>query len=164
MSVAGDLTSRCSWAGAQAARLAAEARDVYQLGNLVLRGGPFALGCFAGWLFTEFPPHVLTGHALSRVSHPSIGRVGKTLAAQRADHTLTAALQESLGPDFRDQVCHPTSVASVCARRGGLLGRPGRTAATRRRLPTSPTVRAGATTCWTSGGATTWRPAAAHRC
>ncbi|ETB54191.1 hypothetical protein O981_08955, partial [Mycobacterium avium 10-5560] len=125
MSVAGDLTSRCSWAGAQAARLAAEARDVYQLGNLVLRGGPFALGCFAGWLFTEFPPHVLTGHALSRVSHPSIGRVGKTLAAQRADHTLTAALQESLGPDFRDQVCHPTSVASVCARRGGLLGRPG---------------------------------------
>lgn len=125
MSVAGDLTSRCSWAGAQAARLAAEARDVYQLGNLVLRGGPFALGCFAGWLFTEFPPHVLTGHALSRVSHPSIGRVGKTLAAQRADHTLTAALQEALDPDFRDQVCHPTSVASVCARRGGLLGRPG---------------------------------------
>src|SRR5690349_485574 len=101
MSVAGTLTSHCSWAGAQAARLAAEARDVYQLGNLVVRGGPFALGCFAGWLFTEFPPHVVTGHALSRVAHPSVGRVGTALAAQRADQTLTAALEESFGPEFR---------------------------------------------------------------
>lgn len=125
MSVASNRTSPCSWAGTQAARLAAEARDVYQLGNLVLRGGPLALGFVAGWLFTEFPPHVVTGHALSRVSHPSVGRVGKTLAAQRADRTLTTALEEAFGPEFREQVCHPAAVAALCARRGGLLGRPG---------------------------------------
>ena len=125
MSVATNLSSRYSWAGAQASRLAAEARGAYQTGTLLLRGGPFALGCFAGWLFTEFPPQVVTGHALSRVSHPSIGRVGKTLAAQRADQTLTTALEESFGPDFSEQVCHPTTLGSVCAPRGGLLGRPG---------------------------------------
>ncbi|BBY38281.1 carboxylesterase LipQ [Mycobacterium mantenii] len=125
MSVASRRTSPCSWAGTQAARLAAEARDVYQLGNLVLRGGPLALEFVAGWLFTEFPPHVVTGHALSRVSHPSVGRVGKTLAAQRADRTLTTALEEAFGPDVREQVCHPAAAAALCARRGGLLGRPG---------------------------------------
>jgi acetyl esterase/lipase len=125
MSVAMNLTAPWSWAGAQAQRLAADARDAYQAGSLLLRGSPFALGCFAGWLFTEFPPQVVTGHALSRVSHPSIGRVGRTLAAQRADQALRAALEESFGPDFGDQVCHPTSAASVAARRAGLLGRPG---------------------------------------
>lgn len=124
MSVAINLTSRCSWAGTQALRLAAEARDVYRTGGLLLRGSPFALGCFAGWLSTEFPPHVLTGHALSRISHPSIGRVGTTWAAQRADHALTAALEESLGPDFRERVCHPANVQLARAKRG-LLGRPG---------------------------------------
>lgn len=125
MSVAMDLSSRCSWASAQAMRLAADARDAYRTGSLLLRGSPLALGCLAGWLSTEFPPHVLTGHALSRVSHPSIGRVGKTWAAQRADGALTAALEEALGPDFREGVCHPTTVGSACAPRGGLLGRPG---------------------------------------
>lgn len=125
MSVASNQSSPCAWAGARAARLAAEARDVYQLGNLVLRGGPFALGCLAGWLFTEFPPHVVTGHALSRVSHPSVGRVGKTLAAQRADKTLTTALEQAFGPEFREQVCHPAAAGALCTPRGGLLGRPG---------------------------------------
>ena len=125
MSVAMNLTSRCSWAGGQALRLAADARDIYRTGNLLLRGSPFALGCFAGWLSTEFPPHVVTGHALSRVSHPSIGGVGKTWAAQRADQALTAALEQSLGPDFRERVCHPANVQSARAPRGGLLGRPG---------------------------------------
>jgi acetyl esterase/lipase len=125
MSVAMNLTAPCSWAGAQAQRLAADARDAYQAGSLLLRGSPFALGCFAGWLFTEFPPQVVTGHALSRVSHPAIGRVGKSLAAQRADQALRAALEESFGPDFGDQVCHPTSDESAGARRAGLLGRPG---------------------------------------
>lgn len=125
MSVASNLTSRCSWAGDQASRLAADARVAYRAGSLLLRGGPLALGFFAGWLSTEFPPHVVTGHALSRVAHPSIGRVGKTWAAQRADQTLTTALEESFGPEFREQVCHPTTMGTVCAPRGGLLGRPG---------------------------------------
>lgn len=120
-----NLSSRFSWASSQALRLAADARDAYQTGTLLLRGSPFALGCFAGWLSTEFPPHVLTGHALSRVSHPSIGRVGKSWAAQRADRALISALEESLGPDFREQVRHPADLGSTVAPQSGLLGRPG---------------------------------------
>ncbi|OBB84193.1 alpha/beta hydrolase [Mycobacterium sp. 852002-30065_SCH5024008] len=125
MSVTTHLTSRCSWAGTQAARLAADAMDAYRAGTLLLRGSPLALGCLVGWLSTEFPPHVVTGHALSRVAHPSIGRVGTSWAAQRADRALTAALEESFGPDFREQVCHPTSIKPVCAPRSGMLNRPG---------------------------------------
>ncbi len=125
MCVAMHLTSRCSRAGAQALRLAFDARDTGRACALLLRGSPFAVGWLAGWLATEFPPHVLTGHALSRVSHPSIGRVATILASQRADKTLTAALEESFGADFRDRVRHPTCDQSKCAPRGGLLGRPG---------------------------------------
>jgi acetyl esterase/lipase len=125
MSVTLNLTSRCSQAGAQALRLAADARDTYRAGALLLRGGPFAVSWVAGWLSAEFPPHVLTGHALSRVSQPSIGRVGTSWAAQKADHALTAALEECFGPDFRDLVRHPACAQSECDRRGGLLRRPG---------------------------------------
>jgi acetyl esterase/lipase len=125
MSVALNLTSQCSRAGAQALRLAADARDTYRAGALLLRGSPFAVGWFAGWLSTEFPPHVLTGHALSRVPAPPIGRVAAAWAAQRADQALTAALEECFGPDFRDLVCHPTCEESGCAPRSGLLRRPG---------------------------------------
>src|ERR1700761_9139162 len=108
MSVALNLTSRCSRAGGQALRLAADARDTYRAGALLLRGSQFAAGWFAGWLTTEFPPHVVTGHALSRVSPPAIGRVCRSWAAQRADSVLTAALEESFGADFRAEVYHPT--------------------------------------------------------
>jgi acetyl esterase/lipase len=125
VSVTVSLSSRCSWAGAQALRLAADASDTYRAGALLLRGSPFAVGWFAGWLSTEFPPHVLTGNALSRVSRPSVGRVGTTWAAQRADQTLTAALEESFGPDFRELVCHPTCEQSECAPHNGLLRMPG---------------------------------------
>ena len=125
MSVALNVTSRCSRAGAQALRLAADARDTARAGALLLRGSPFAVGWVAGWLSSEFPPHVVTGHALSRVSPPSIGRVGATWAAQKADQALTAALEECFGPDFRDLVRHPASVESACEPRGGLLRRPG---------------------------------------
>jgi acetyl esterase/lipase len=125
MSVALNLTSQCSRAGAQALRLAADARDTYRAGALLLRGSPFAVGWFAGWLSTEFPPHVLTGHALSRVSPPSIGRVANAWAAQRADQALTAALEDCFGPDFAEKVCHPTCGQSERAPRSGLLPRPG---------------------------------------
>ncbi|HYQ34946.1 MAG TPA: alpha/beta hydrolase [Mycobacterium sp.] len=125
MSVALNLTSQCSRAGAQALRLAADARDTYRAGALLLRGSPVAVGWFAGWLSTEFPPHVLTGHALSRVSAAPIGRVAAAWAAQRADQALTAALEECFGPDFGEKVCHPTCAQSEPAPRGGLLPRPG---------------------------------------
>lgn len=125
MGVAMDMTSRWSSAGAQALRLAADARDTYRAGALLLRGSPFAVSWFAGWLSAEFPPHVVTGHALSRVSRPSIGRVGTSWAAQRADQALTAALEESFGPDFRELVCHPSCEQSECAPRDGLIRMPG---------------------------------------
>ena len=118
------LTSLCSRAGAHALRLATDARDTYRASALLLRGSPFAVGWFAGWLSTEFPPRVLTGHALSGVPR-SIGRVANAWAAQRADQALTDALDECFGPDFRDQVCHPTGGQSERTPRGGLLYRPG---------------------------------------
>lgn len=123
MSMAMNVTTRCSRVGAQAlrqgAQLAAEAVDTYRSGALLLRGSPFALACFAGWLSAEFPPQVLTGHALSGVTPLSVGRVATTWAAQRADRILDATLQESLGSNYRDRVSHPLS--DVPARRGGLL-------------------------------------------
>jgi acetyl esterase/lipase len=125
MSVAMSMTARYARAGAQALRLATDAKDAYRAGALLLRGSPFAVGWFAGWLSTEFSPQVLTGHALSRVSRPAIGSVGTTWAGQRADQTLTAALEECFGPDFRDLVCHPTCEESECAPPSGLLRRPG---------------------------------------
>jgi len=124
MSVAINLASQCSRASHQAQRLISDARDTCRAGTLLLRGSQFAVGWVAGWLRAEFPPHVLTGHALSRVSHPSIGRVATTWAAQRADEALSAALEESLGPDFREQVRHPTCAQGECTPRGGLLSRP----------------------------------------
>src|SRR3984957_1520209 len=120
-----NVTSRCSRAGAEAlrqgAQLASDARDTFRAGALLLRGSPSAVGWVAGWLSTEFPPHVVTGHALSRVSPPSIGRVGATWAAQRADQALTTALEESFGEDFHELVRHPAGDSSARAPRGGLL-------------------------------------------
>jgi acetyl esterase/lipase len=125
MSVVMSMASRYARAGAHALRVASDARETYRAGALLLRGSPSAAGWFAGWLATEFPPHVVTGHALSRVSPPSIGRVGHTWAAQRADQALTAALTESFGPDFGDLVAHPACEESDTPPRSGLLNRPG---------------------------------------
>ncbi|QLL10351.1 alpha/beta hydrolase [Mycobacterium vicinigordonae] len=119
------VTSRCSRASAevlrQGAQLAADAKDTYRAGAFLLRGSPFAVGWVAGWLATEFPPHVVTGHALTRVAPPSINRVGASWAAQRAGEALNAALEHAFGADFRDQVSHPTTNRSVLPRRGLLL-------------------------------------------
>jgi acetyl esterase/lipase len=121
------VTSRFSRVGAEAlrqgAQLAADAKDTSRSAAVLLRGSPFAVGWVAGWLATEFPPHVLTGHALSRIAPPSINRVGTTWAAQRADLALTAALEDSFGSDFREQVYHPTTDPTLSARRG-LLPKP----------------------------------------
>jgi acetyl esterase/lipase len=129
MSMATSVTSRCSQAGAQAlrtgAQLAADARYTYRTSAFLLRGSPAAAAWIAGWVSTEFPPHVLTGHALSRVAHPAIGRRGEVWAAQRADQALTAALVDSFGPDFREEVCHPATDPAARTRRGGRLPMPG---------------------------------------
>jgi len=125
MGIATNVTTRYSRTGVQALRqglhLAADPIAMYRASALLLRALPSVVGSFAGWLSAEFPPHVLTGHVLSRVAPPSVGRVATSWAAQRADQILTAALEEALGATYRDMVCHPISDQPGCARRDGLL-------------------------------------------
>ena len=112
------VTSRCSRAGAEAlrqgAQLAADARDTCRAGALLLRGSPFAVG-----LGRRLAGHRIPATRRDRACvvagwrRPSINRVGNTWAAQRADLALTAALEESFGPDFREQVYHPATDPSV---------------------------------------------------
>jgi acetyl esterase/lipase len=97
----------------------------YRAGALLLRGSPALLSWLAGWLSTEFPPQVLTGHALSqvtaRVTVPAVGDVATRWAAQHADQILTEALERSLGARYRESVHHPISVEPGCMRRDGLF-------------------------------------------
>ena len=102
-------------------QLAAGPVDAYRTGALLLRGSPWVVRFVAEWLSAEFPPHVLTGHALSGVTPLSVGRIATSWAAQRADHILTATLQESLGPQYREKARHPINDFPVCTPRGGLL-------------------------------------------
>jgi acetyl esterase/lipase len=123
MTVAVDVRARYSQARAEVLRqglqLAAAPIDAYRTGSLLLRGSPTVAGFLAGWLSAEFPPHVVTGHALSGVAPLSIGRVATSWAAQRADRILTAALQDSFGEQYRDSVCHP--ISDPPERRNGML-------------------------------------------
>jgi acetyl esterase/lipase len=123
MTVAVDVRARYSQARAEVLRqglqLAAAPIGAYRTGSLLLRGSPTVAGFLAGWLSAEFPPHVVTGHALSGVAPLSIGRVATSWAAQRADRILTAALQDSFGSQYRDSVCHP--ISDRPGRRGGML-------------------------------------------
>jgi acetyl esterase/lipase len=125
MTVAIDVRARCSQVGAEVLRqglqLAAKPVGAYRTCALLLRGSPSLMRFVAGWLSTEFPPQVVTGHALSAVTPPSVGRVATGWAAQRADQILTAALKDSFGAGYRDLVCHPIGDQSGCERRGGLL-------------------------------------------
>jgi acetyl esterase/lipase len=102
-------------------QLAAAPADAYRTGALLLRGSPTVVRFVAEWLSAEFPPHVVTGHALSGVTPLSVGRVATGWAAQRADRILTAALADSLGPQYLKKVRHPISDDPACARRAGLL-------------------------------------------
>jgi acetyl esterase/lipase len=102
-------------------QLAAGPVDAYRTGALLLRGSPWVVRFVAEWLSAEFPPHVVTGHALSGVTPLSVGRIATSWAAQRADHILTAALQESLGPQYREKARHPIADFPACTPRGGLL-------------------------------------------
>src|SRR5271169_629246 len=125
MTVAIDVRARYSHARAEVLRqgiqLAAAPIGAYRTGSLLLRGSPSVARFLAEWLSAEFPPHVVTGHALSGVTPLSVGRIATSWAAQRADHILTAALQESLGPQYREKARHPINDFPVCTPRGGLL-------------------------------------------
>jgi acetyl esterase/lipase len=120
MSTAITVTSRCSRAGAQALRqgmlLAADPVGTCRASALLVRGSPTLALWLAGWASSEFPPHVLTGHALCRVPAPPVGRFATGLAAQRADTVLTEALGETFGENFADLVHHPVENEGARAR------------------------------------------------
>jgi acetyl esterase/lipase len=98
-------------------QLASGPIGAYRTGSLLLRGSPTVAGFLAGWLTAEFPPHVLTGHALSGVA--PLSKVATSWAAQRADRILTSALEEACGEHYRESVHHPIDDGPV--RRGGVL-------------------------------------------
>jgi acetyl esterase/lipase len=120
MTVAIDVKARYSQARAEVLRqgmqLMTAPIGAYRTGSLLLRGSPTVAAFLAGWLSAEFPPHVVTGHALSGVT--PLSKVATGWAAQRADRVLTAALQDSLGAQYRDFVHHPIDDRPV--RRGGV--------------------------------------------
>src|ERR1700727_1871777 len=102
MTVAIDVRTRYSQARSEVLQLAAMPLEAYRTGALLLRGSPVVARFLAGWLSAEFPPHVVTGHALSGLA--PLDRVATGWAAQRADQVLTSALAEAFGPDYRDEV------------------------------------------------------------
>ncbi len=125
MTVAIDVKGRYSHARAEVLRqglqLAAAPIGACRTGALLLRGSPWVVRFLAEWLSAEFPPQVVTGHALSRMTPASVGRLATSWAAQRADHILVAALEQSFGPRYSEDARHPISDSPACARRGGLL-------------------------------------------
>src|SRR5689334_3221695 len=102
-------------------QLASGPIGAYRTGSLLLRGSPTVVRFVAEWLSTEFPPHVVTGHALSGVTPLSVSRVATGWAAQRSDQILTTALADSFGPKYREKARHPITEDPACARRGGVL-------------------------------------------
>jgi acetyl esterase/lipase len=125
MTVAVDVRTRCSRAGAEVLRqglqVAAGPIGAYRTGALLLRGSPSLVRFVAGWLSAEFRPQVVTGHALSGVTPLAVGRVATGWAAQRADQILTDALKDAYGADYRNVARHPIGDQPECERRGGLL-------------------------------------------
>lgn len=119
MSMTTAVSERCTWAG-QALRLAADPAETLRAASLLLRGCPSLAIWLAGWLSTEFPPLVLTGHALSAVNVAPVNRFTCGLAAQRADAVLREALTESHGRDYAGQVVHPVTDPAV--RRHSVVG------------------------------------------
>lgn len=168
MSMALNVSTRASRAGAEALRqgrqMAAGPIGAYPAGALLLRGSPSALAWLAGWLSGEFPPQVVTGHALSGVTPTSVGRMATTWAAQRADRILTAALEDCFGPGYQHLVRSRPVISPDVHGAAGCCTPPGIAGVTRRRRRTSPMDPAVVTTCWTSGVVPTCRRAAAPRC
>jgi hypothetical protein len=100
MTIAIDVRARYSRARAEVLRqglqLAAAPIGAYRTGSLLLRGSPTVASFLAGWLSAEFPPHVVTGHALSGVT--PLSKVATSWAAQRADSVLTRCPVPGLRP------------------------------------------------------------------
>src|SRR5258708_7291551 len=118
MTVAIDVRTRYSEARSEVLQLAAMPIEAYRTGALLLRGSPVVARFLAGWLSAGFPPHVVTGHALSGLA--PLDRLATSWAAQRADQVLTTALADTFGPDYRAEVLQPIDRAA-CTGRVGLL-------------------------------------------
>ncbi len=113
MSMATNVSESCMRAGAQAQRLAGESVEALRVAGLLLRGCPSVASWFAGWVSSEFPLPVLTGHALSALDIAPVNRFTCGLAAQRADAVLRDALTESYGEGYAAEVTHPVTDPSV---------------------------------------------------
>ncbi len=113
MSLATNVFDGCSRAGAHAWRLAAEPIETLRAASLLLRGCPSVASWVAGWVSSEFPLSVLTGHALSALDIAPVNRFTSGLAAQCADAVLRAALVESHGEAYPAEVMHPVTDPSV---------------------------------------------------
>lgn len=120
MSSTVNVSRRCMRAGAQALRLASDPVETLRSAALLLRGCPSLAMWLAGWAATEFPLHVLTGHAFSAVNVAPVHRFTHGWATQRAEAVLHEALGEALGADYSEQVLHP--VAEPVFRRHSVAG------------------------------------------
>jgi acetyl esterase/lipase len=111
MSMAMNVTSRCSRASSQALQaglgLAADPVGTCAALALLLRGSPALASWFAGWIIAEFSPQILAGHALGAVSLPPVDRLACALADRKAGLVVGAALQSAFGDTYRDDVYHP---------------------------------------------------------
>lgn len=107
MSTGMSVTARCAWAGEHAWRMATDPQETLRAASILLRGCPSLIGWLAGWATTEFPLHVLAGHALTAVNAPPVNHLTSGLAAQRADRVLRESLTETFGDDYAEQVHHP---------------------------------------------------------
>lgn len=99
--------------------VAAACSRTFHTGSMLLRGTPAFAAWYLGWLAAEFAPHVLTGHALSAIPSPLVP-IGSKMAAQRADTVLDAALTETFGESYQDQVHQP--LEPYTARRPHVFG------------------------------------------
>lgn len=106
MSIAMDVTTRASAVGSLAFRLAADRRS-YAAGALIARGCPSLAAWLAGWISAEFTPQAITGHALSAVRATPLDRISCSMASQKANTVLEAALLETLGERSDAHVVHP---------------------------------------------------------
>ena len=94
--------------------------SAYRTGVKVLRGTPMLASMAVGWLASEYPPQVLTAHALSSVKDARVDRFARTLGAQGADVVLERALRGTFGDEYAQLVHQPIEAAEVdAARRAG---------------------------------------------
>jgi acetyl esterase/lipase len=69
---------------------------------------------------SEFPPQVVTAHAMAAMRTAPAERMARVLAAQGADIVLDRALRETFGDNYADLVCHPVD-PPVSVRHAGLM-------------------------------------------